>query len=1287
MPSYTLQHEVLPSGFNFHLERRRGRFTGSRGQLPFDAWQDEMHPGAPLLRLLAVNGAATPSQGKLLVAHHIIASLVPAEAQALELPGPCPYWLRLEAQGAFSDEHFSVRTAWLDRVGSEIQGLMRSGASIRTVAEPFTIHEPLFTLLEQVDRLNSLVSAQDRGALDERMVAIGRVKRALEAATGDAAVDRYLARITISHCTGVAINAGGTADNPTFSPVLYGDVPPPPGALDNEDVDPERQPLLPADQAELFGNTLFPAQGAWSHYTVGQGTYVVLDAPVVAALRVVQRINGADRETRRRFRSDPNSFLVSEIEVAGGHGDVLCGGSALTPEEFTDYGKRVLGVVEWDGRSFSFKIPVHQNWFPGEDGEEVFPIDVPGSEEPIIVRKSEVENLLTQVKEAEAAGAKAFTHHGRSYPLHSAADLIATLAGLSGSLAPDAPGQPQREKPRKRLVLRVAENEEDLTYNAKLRDPDGSLAGRQGKQITGLISIPDQHQRIGIEWLQAAFVTGMPGLLLADDMGLGKTFQVLAFIHWLRENGGTDGRPILVVAPSKLLDEWREQIEIHLPPGALGKPIYAYERGLRDLIIEKSNEMALGRATLDIERLRHSDFVLTTYDTLRDHQFSFAKVRFRVVIFDEAQKIKSGASLINHAAKAQQPDFVILVTGTPVENSTMDMWTLLDVAWPGFLGLSGKDFVARYGDGSDADLMETLKERLIRPQIWGAGKSVVTTPPVMLRRFKADILEGLPAKEERPWQEQMPVEQAHAYDAIIASMQTGDLHPLEALQQLRRICLHPNLHVACDAADRQQVINTSARFRILFRILREAYEAGAGVLVFVDILKAQDVLQPMIRDEFGMQHLPQIINGQTNLRAVGAIKRRFQEGRGFDVLLLGPRAAGFGLNLTRATYVVHLNRWWNPAVEDQCSDRAHRKGQTRLVTVHLPIAVHPRLGEQSFDLVLHGLLTRKRTLSRQIVVPASISQRELTDLVAQIAAAGGALDKELLDALDTRDWRGFEIWVLGRFQAAGWQVSETPRSGDGGVDLIARHPTGRRPVVIQVKHRAMGIGTVGESAVREVADAPQRYQRSHPWLANPILLAVTNGIFDLAARTLAAQRGVRIVDRAGIIGLDGLARELFGTGHKVDPVEKVSSPTQKPHTGLKELDARIEAIELQIRALITSTLGGDPSRLPPHVNQKADERLASAAKKNVTINLKEYRRLPHKLEFCDLRELADSILNKSLWPEFQPLFVNKETFLGKFDQMAELRNGIRHSRTIDAIIYMEGEAGILWFEHVLRKEE
>jgi hypothetical protein len=297
----------------------------------------------------------------------------------------------------------------------------------------------------------------------------------------------------------------------------------------------------------------------------------------------------------------------------------------------------------------------------------------------------------------------------------------------------------------------------------------------------------------------------------------------------------------------------------------------------------------------------------------------------------------------------------------------------------------------------------------------------------------------------------------------------------------------------------------------------------------------------------------------------------------------------------------------------------------------------------------------------------------------QVVAGSRSLDRELLDALDTKDWRAFEIWVLGRFQAAGWQVSETPLTGDGGADVIARHPVGGRPVVIQVKHRTMGTGAVGERAISEVADAPKRYQHSHPWLEAPLLLAVTNGTFDLAARTLATQRGIRIVDRTGITGLEGVARELYRNACITDQTDKPASAGPNFRPMLRELDTRIENIELQLRSLITTVLNGDPTRLPPHVNQRADERLASAVKKNVTINTEKYQTLPYNLEFCDLRELADSIASKSLWPKFQSCFLNKETFVSKFDRVAELRNVIRHSRSVTDIIRMEGEAGILWF--------
>jgi HJR/Mrr/RecB family endonuclease len=291
------------------------------------------------------------------------------------------------------------------------------------------------------------------------------------------------------------------------------------------------------------------------------------------------------------------------------------------------------------------------------------------------------------------------------------------------------------------------------------------------------------------------------------------------------------------------------------------------------------------------------------------------------------------------------------------------------------------------------------------------------------------------------------------------------------------------------------------------------------------------LLQTMIRDEFRLARVPDVINGNTAPEAVATIKHEFQNGRGFGVLLLGPRAAGFGLTLTRATQVVHLNRWWNPAVEDQCSDRTHRKGQTREVTVHLPIAVHPRLGDESFDLILHELLRQKRSLSRRVVVPSSMSERELAEFFSRLATGFTPTRDTLID-LDHKDWRSFEIWVASRFQVAGWQVNDTPRTGDGGADVIARHPAGGRPIIIQVKHRMLGLGSVDEGAVIQVASAPQRYQASHPWLVDPVLLAVSNGTFELQALTMATQKGVRIIGRSEIAGLEAVARDLFSNARR-----------------------------------------------------------------------------------------------------------------------------------------------------------
>lgn len=1133
MARHEIRHEVGPDGFLFRLARARSLFRGG-ANVPPGEWADDMHPAVPLLNSLTRGGLASEFGDAVLVGHGQVAALAPAEAQALELPPPCPHVLLLEGKGAFSESDFSIFMEWIAIGGASVRGLRRTGALLETSAERFTLRDPLFRLVEEVGRLNGLggASGAERAErIDARMVQIKKVKAALTAATGDASADRYLSQITIAHATGLGIDTAGSEDAPTFRPTLFGDVPLAPGVEDNEDTAQERQALLPESQAARFAEGLFPGTGAWSHYRLAEGAYVVLDMPVVAALKVIRKVNASDLETRRRFKRDPKSFLLPELEAAGGTGDVLCGGTTFGLDDSSGYGDRVLGIAVWEGKAFSFKIPVTQNWFAGEDGgpeERASSIEVPGAEAPLIVRDGDLQAVIDKVRAAQAEGSATFTHDGQTYPAGQADDVVEALSGLIGMIKPgqaDAVAVKEPKEPRRRLVLRVAENEEDLSYLAKLRDPDGNLSGRLGQDIPGLVSTPDPHQREAVAWLQLCFMSGVPGVLLADDMGLGKTFEVLAFLYSLRQAGATDGRPVLIVAPSKLLDEWKEQIGIHLPPLAFGRPVFAYDRGLKEMLQENGSESALGRATLDIERLRTADWVLTTYETLRDHEFSFSKVRFRVAVFDEAQKIKSGASLLNKAAKAQQPDFVVLMTGTPIENSTMDLWTLLDVAWPGLLGVSGKDFVATYGNGSDEQLMASLKNRLVAPATWGEGSAARTTPQVMLRRFKSDILIGLPPKAEKRWQEEMPTAQARAYDTVLEQMRSGTLRALPALQALRQICLHPELRMPRDAADRRSLIAASARFRALFRILEDAQRTQRGVLVFVDIRKAQDMLQVLIRDEFGLPKVPDVINGNTPTTAVADIKRRFQSGKGFGVLLLGPRSAGFGLTLTRATQVVHLNRWWNPAVEDQCSDRTHRKGQTQEVTVHLPIAKHPRLGEESFDFVLDGLLSFKRSQSRRVIVPSAMSEAELAGFYARLAMgkSGAGLS---LDDLDRKDWRSFELWVAERFQAAGWQVNGTPASGDGGADIICRHPKGGRSLIIQVKHRQMGHGTVADDAVAEVRGAVARYR--YPWLENPGLIVATNGTFDVRALTAAAQGGVHLVGRAEIIALDGIASSLLG---------------------------------------------------------------------------------------------------------------------------------------------------------------
>ena len=1117
MAKHDVSAELADDGFLVSLTRS-GVFGLGRKLVPVEDWSPELHPVVGFLRLLLENDAAVGHADGVSVSHETIACMPPSETALLGLPRHCPYSLQLAAVGAISESGFSVKTIWIDGTSGEVGGLKRTGTLLENVAERFLVGEPLFGLLSAVDSLNHLGSAPISPAtLDARMVQFDRLKLALRLVTGDVRADQYLDKLTIHHATGLAIEPReGAAD--LFQPILFGDKPNPAASPENEEAVTERQALLPSDHALKFRTVLFPHQGARSHYRLADGVYAVVDAPVVAAMRVVERVNGSGAATRAAFRANPRSFLVEEIEKAGGSGDILCDSPIV--REPMEYGERVLGVRQWDGIKLSFSVPVYHNWFP-QEGEDIetYTIDVPGASCPLVVRRDQVVDLRTEMERARAAGSETVQFKGASFPLTP--EVEQAVSGLAGQVTPpptptDKSSQPDLKVPGKLLVLRAAENEEDLLYNSQLRDPAGTLAKTYAD--ADLRTPPMPHQVEGITWLRNCFLSGMPGVLLADDMGLGKTFQVLAFLHWLRANEQGDRRPILVVAPKKLLGVWREEILTHLGSTGLGTPVLAYDEHLRGLKVETGKDGQLGRHTLDVAQLRGADWVLTTYETLRDYHFSFGAVRFRVGIYDEAQKMKSMASLVNNAAKCQQPDFTILMTGTPIENTVMDLWTLLDVAWPGFLRMSGKEFNNTYGKEPSAEILTQLKARLIEPTVIGDREC----PPVLLRRFKSTTLTGLPKKSEIPWREVMSAEQVKVYDAVVADQQARRMPALQALQALRAAAFHPELRMPGSTKDHEHLIQVSARFRALFKILDQAFKAGERVLVFVDLHRAQTLLVELIRSRYGLKDHPRIVNGDTATKALDVIKAEFQAGRGFAVLLLGPRSAGFGLTLTAANHVVHLNRWWNPAVEDQCSDRVYRLGQDKDVSIHIPIAIHPGLKEGSFDVVLHDMLTRKRALSAEIVVPTVMTDGDRDEMYSKLLG-GSPSARGSLARLDTMGWKEFEDWTADQFVEAGYQHHSTPKSGDKGADIILRPPprSVARGVICQCKHRSLGEGVVDEGAVEDVLRARPVYGAKYGWLLDPVLVAVTNGSFTPAALRTAKAKGVLTVDRANV---DDLAR-------------------------------------------------------------------------------------------------------------------------------------------------------------------
>lgn len=1076
--------------------------------VPLAQWDAESrhHAGISLLLRLLSTEQATPSAEGVSLTHAHAATLSVHEASAMGLPPTAPFSIHLSRNAPISDPVFAVTVQWFNRNGRPVLYPKRIGSCLKNEDETWLILDPLHALLESVAALN-LLQGGDR--LDARMVAYSRFREQLIRITGDVRVDDYLNGLIIHHATGLGIDLESGIDQPML-PTLHATRSRDPVSREVEEQEPEYEPLLPRHYANQM-NERFLTQGGRSAYTLGNGVYAVLDAPVAAAVRELARINQSDAPTRERFRADPLAFLLPAIEEAGGDAGLLC--------DLRGYGARVIGMGAWVKAQLSFKLPVTKQWFP-EEAEERFTVSLPDGGS-VALRKSEVVDLLAQVTSARAHGIESLEFGGQTLPVDAA--LEATLQGIYTYAQPNSaadPGtattaepelDPRRvTAPATYTVAQVYENLENLAFRAQTRDPSSRL---DQTLPSGLRTSPKPHQIEGILWLQSGYRSGAPGLLLADDMGLGKTYQVLVFLYWLRRSGLVlRGRPFLIVAPKTLLGNWEEEVALHLGEGALGRPLLLFGKRLQEVKRQAGSgrDIMVGHPTLDIACMEEADWILTTYETLRDYHPSFAKIRFSVAVYDEAQKLKNPTSLMSCGAKAQQAEFTLLMTGTPIENSVIDLWALLDIAWPGFIQLSAREFLYRYqGEGSEA--RQELRSRLVKP---GDDR-----PAILLRRFKSDILESLPPREVVRRAMPMPPVQIEAYNAVLKRVKTEALPAIAGLQALRGVSLHPHLAQPPRSPDQDAAyIAASARFTTLFMILDEIYAFKEKALIFIELREAQSVLYELIQRRYRLPSpQPEVINGSTAGPARDRIRRGFQARIGFDVLLLGPKAAGFGLTLTAANHVIHLSRWWNPAVEDQCSDRVYRMGQTRPVTIHLPLAVHSELGEHSFDYLLDGLLEEKRALSREIVVPVHFSSDDLSRLFdGVLGKASEEGERGLLQRIDNMDWQTFENWVAGEVQKAGWRVKMTSPGPDGGADIVAEYPGQHGHCIVQCKHRSQGYeGRVDESVMDELLRARQAYGSG----ADDRLVVVTNGRLNLAAESAARMHGITSYDREHLYAL------------------------------------------------------------------------------------------------------------------------------------------------------------------------
>ena len=874
------------------------------------------------LATLVDNGYAMASAKGCTVPFENIYLLDEDDRMLLGVPTLYDKALRLKSDGMLNTSEFKYKIDFLTSVpDGELFTYERGGNIIICPDKEYLLSEEQYELLRKVEEYNN--QEDENKSTDFNLRCFAEIKSlALQAGCQ---LDSYLENENVYVPEKIKIEVGTDEEGYTVDP-----------SIDIEEND-------------KFKSTFDRMKKVQGQYPLqresGERVRVVLNPEQKANLEQLKMYGGRHR-TREQIREltehptemfDPNVFDLSEL-----------------------YSDRVIEIGIYKPKFYPFICPYKSCWIAGATIEK----PENGTAKINISNESELEELKQCIKVAEESQKTIVDFKDTQIDIEDARFLADTAERQLQS-----PDKPVKTDDSAHKVLIIEENAEEVGFAVKERVIE------RGDKYT-LFKDPflneafalKEHQEEGIAWLQHLYNSKASGCLMADDMGLGKTLQILYFIDW-HSRKHPDHKPYLIVAPISLLENWENEYSR-----------FFNEPRLRITRLT-SKDVSRHFDKQIVDSMQKLDVILTDYESLRIAQLNFCAVEFDIVALDEAQKIKTPGTLVTNAAKALRSNFKIAMTGTPVENSLLDLW-FMDFCVPGLLG-NAKAFAAQYQNPlkkEDTDIVALGNEVHEKLGVY------------FMRRLKKDAAKDLPEKLELKQQVEMPSVQEITYRKVINNYVSGQQpNMLLTIMDIREVSEHPYLYDSTLQImhELDELVETSARLQATIPFLDRIKDKGEKAIIFSERKDTQKMLQRVCRERYGI--IAKIINGDTpsivTRQASGKQSRQasiddFQSVPGFNVIIMSPVAAGIGLNVTAANHVIHYSRHWNPVKESQATDRAYRIGQDKDVYVYYPMAVCKDF--KSFDETLDELLSHKTSLATSTIFPTErveVKQEELGQML------------------------------------------------------------------------------------------------------------------------------------------------------------------------------------------------------------------------------------------------------------------------------------------------------------------